>query len=176
MNQVLGHLKAEGYKVSRSKIYGQHDKAFLARDKDGGIPLNTVQSYIKWARLKKVSDMGPDGEPRITELSLSRQSEELRRLKAQADREEFKRDREQGLYIPREDLEQELASRALLLDAGLRRMFQESLADWVFLVEGNPTKVRELQDQIFEQLDGLMNEYANLDSFQVLVDPDAELA
>ena len=81
-------------------------------------------------------------------------------------------DRDQGLWIAREDLELEMAARAAVLDQGIRNLVRIRAEDWISMVGGDPARAGELREAINSALDQLMNQYVKTDAFQVMFEEE----
>lgn len=162
-----------GYKVGKSKVYADIKARLLLPGPDGAFGLEDVKKYARAVGLAKAG-------PSATEKKAAAEDDRERQLKLQAERitaEQIARiktmdaDKRAGLLMPRPEFEAEVAARALVLDAGLRRLVREQVPDWVFMVAGDPKRARDLMDRINDELDSLMNEYASLETFQVMLAP-----
>ena len=164
---AVGWLQRQGYKVNKTKLYSDCKKGLLRVQDDGSILVRDLVEYISRANLNQLSnETRPTQE--LDELSLQERSSKAEREYWQSRREKLRYEREIGRYIPREDVELELASRAALFERILRRRIRERAIDWIELVGGDTKKNQELIADMFKELDAALNEYANTDHFQVL--------
>ncbi|MEA3428801.1 MAG: hypothetical protein U9Q84_06255, partial [Thermodesulfobacteriota bacterium] len=89
-------------------------------------------------------------------------------------RNRHKREVEEGKYIPRDQFEMELASRAGVLDAGWQHLNQSKAVDWIETVEGNPKKAGEFIAALNQAKNGILNQYATTQEFQVIIEEVVE--
>lgn len=171
VGEVLAYLQESGRQIEKSKIYEDVKKGrlkktnnrFKRRDIDryaAGLPLSTT----------------PDGRVKDVEDRQRRKDEaEIRIKEATAKREEIKTSVMEGQYILREQVDQELAARAMALHSGLKSQFEAAALDLVTRVGGEPKKSRALVAALEEVLDGACNEYARIIEFEVIIsDEDDE--
>ncbi len=92
---------------------------------------------------------------------------EAEKLEEQAKAERFKNDVREGKFIPRDDVEVELAARAGVLATGLRTAFETQMLDFIYLVGGNPKKAADLLLAYERQLDMALNEYSRPITYDV---------
>mgnify|MGYP000547242026 CR=1 FL=1 len=72
-----------------------------------------------------------------------------------------------GKYIARDEVEIELAGRAVILSNSLRHLAQKKSADIIDLVKGDLAVQGELIEFLTALFDRLLNEYASNKEFQV---------
>jgi hypothetical protein len=68
----------------------------------------------------------------------------------------------------------EVAARAVILDTGIRHMFQVNVAEYIALVGGDMMKTNVLLDRMYADFDKTMNGFATVDRFQVMIVPGSE--
>lgn len=159
---VCSHLERTGFRISKSKLYRDRDKGMIRVNEDGTVPETEVRAYASTLdRIEgNIDDMSNVmNRKALKELEL--RDEQVKKLR-------FARKIEEGKYMPRADFESELASRAVVLDAGFRHMIQMRTAEWVAMVSGKPALVPDLVKNMNQELDRLMNEYATMENFQVM--------
>ena len=168
VGEVLAYLQESGRQIEKSKLYAdvrsgklrKTDKKFKRRDVDryaASLPLSTT----------------PDGRVKDAEDRQRRKDEaEIRIKEATAKREEIKTAVMEGQYVLREQVDQELAARAMALNSGLKSQFEAAALDLVAKVGGDPKKGRALVAALEEALDGALNEYARVIEFEVIIGED----
>lgn len=166
--EVMKHLRREGFKIGKSKLYKDSAAGLLKIQPDGSVLERDIDRYVRVAGLKKPAEIS-DGELQI--LQKKKNEMEVRKLEAQVSDLTFKQAVAQGRYIPRAEFEMEMAGRAGALDAGLRHRFLSECRDLVDAVSGDPALVPIIQEMLGKMLDEALNEYASLDNFQVIIDP-----
>jgi len=169
---VLSYLKAEGWKVKKTSLYRhQKEGKFVPRD-DGTYRQNDIDKYARtW--LKQVAT-GQRVNERIEDLQLRKLERELQKLDIENKHKEFNFVKDQGKYISKELMEIELATRAGILDAGLKHWIQSRVAEWIRVVNGDMKKIGELINILNRNLDEQINTYASAGEYQVIIDAEEE--
>lgn len=165
MNAVLEYLRDCGRKVAKSKLYNDVKAGLLLKHK-GGFRLSDVDVYAQ--SLPLTSAPKEDGD-RIKRLTQRRQEATIAKIEQETERIRFKGEVERGKYIPREDVELELASRALVLESGIKQAVEMNVLDLIHLVEGTPNKSQEFLERFEEMLNAALNEYASTAEFEVRI-------
>lgn len=172
---VAKWLAENGYKVKKSKVYKDVDAGLLKMELDGTITIESVRRYIGHPEAGiseqiKTAETGQDREVREYHRKTASAKAEKIELEVQKLRREM--EVEEGKWIPRENLELEMAGRAAVLDQGLRNLIQIRVDHWINLVNGDQARSGELRAAMFDELDALMNSYVSTDTFQVLFEED----
>lgn len=165
-------LRRQGYKIGKTKLYDDAQKGLIQIQADGKIKESDLWAYVSAVGLDQPDVSGPDPS-QVQEAQREKTELEKQELQIKIEERTFKLERERGRYIPREDLELELASRAGVFDSGLRTMIKANARDWVAMVHGRADLVPDLVETMFTELDKLLNEYARMDRFQVIFEEDA---
>ncbi len=173
---VYRHLKANGWKVGKSKVYSDVGTR-LKPDKDGKYSLETVELYaLKY--LKRVAPSGPENvADELEKLHLERLRREVSLRKRQEEKLCFELELKKGKYIPIEQFERELAARMIVLRAGFANMIALCLDDWIAALQDDPVKGRAfMREAIIENYHELLYEYARLPEWTVEFtnDPDRQ--
>jgi len=155
---VLTWLQENGWQVSRSGFYKHFREGKLRPEQDGTFTLTAVEKYAK-TFLKRAST-GKKVRVAIDDLLRKKAGLEVRSLEIKTAREEFKRGIEEGKYIPRDQLELELAARAAVLDAGLTHLFQSQAGALIEVASGDPRKTAEVVHRLIAEKDRFLNQYA----------------
>ena len=79
-----------------------------------------------------------------------------------------------GRYVLREDVELELAGKAVVLESGLKAMILAHAGEFVALVDGDEKKTGELVRALTEELDQALNEFATTREFHVIFQANLE--
>ncbi|MBW2650661.1 MAG: hypothetical protein JRC66_06570 [Deltaproteobacteria bacterium] len=169
---VTKWLKDNGWKVSKSTVYNRIGKAKLLSREDGLFHLKDVKKYARVFLKrrdtgKRVQDEQDDLQRRKTRL-------EVEKLEISNARDRRKQEVEEGEYIPRDQLEIELASRAAVLDAGIAHFFQSNAGAWIDIVSGDQRKLSELIGMLMAAKDDFMNQYARAKEFVVEMGEQSE--
>jgi len=160
---VVRYLQDQGYKIKKSKVYKDADAGLLKMQPDGTILEAAVAKYIANPRsglVKGVPLYPPvDDDDVVRKKALA----DLRLAEAKVSELEFKLEIEQKKWIRRDQFELELAGRLAVLEAGMKNLLQMRMADY-----RDADTVSHAADTASADLDGLLREYANTDTFQVL--------
>ena len=167
---VLAYLGEGGRKVRKSKLYQDVKAGLLVRQPGGGFLRAAVDVYAEGLPLEAVPK---DISDQNKELARRRQEATIRKIEEETARIRFKGEVERGRYIPREDVELELAGRAVVLESGIRQAVEMNVLDLVHLVGGDPRKSQEFLERFEAMLDAALNEYAGTAEFEVTFN-DAE--
>ena len=165
-------LQENGWKVSKSTVYNRIGRAKLLPREDGLFYLKDVKKYAR--TFLKRADTGMRLQDEQDELQRRKTRLEVEKLEEEVARAKHKRAVEEGAYIPRDQLEIELASRAAVLDAGISHFFQSEAGAWIQLVGGDQRKLPELISILMTAKDDLMNQYARAKEFVVEIGEQSE--
>lgn len=165
--EVLRYLQEEcGRQIAKSKLYEDIKKG-LCRKENKKFRRIDVDKYA--ASLPRSTT--PDGRVADAEARLARKEEaEIRIKEAQAEREEKKNAIMDGKYVLREDVDQELAARAVALNTGLKSKIEAAALELVKKVNGNPKRARTLVQEVEKLIDAASNEFAQPIEFEVNLD------
>ncbi len=165
---VLEYLNENGYSISQGKLYGHAKKGLLRLQPDKSVLMSSVEAYINNpdSGLIKHAETGQTEED---QAKVSRKLDlELSLLKTKAERQRFDFDKEKGRYLPREEFELELASRAAVLETGFKHRFKTRVGEWIQLCGGDQGKRTLLLDAMLKELDVQLNDFATSERYQVM--------
>lgn len=163
---VCDHLKACGYKISKSKLYRDRDKGMIRVLPDGRVLESEVRGYA--STLERID--GDIGD--LNDIHAKKVSKEVERLDEQIAKLRFEREKEEGKYIPRKDFEAELAARAVVFEAGFRHLFNVKVREWIAMVSGKMEKSAELLRDLNMSLDEQLTMFASIRTFQVMFEEE----
>ncbi|UIJ38503.1 hypothetical protein LWC08_02750 [Desulfobaculum bizertense] len=161
---VLAFLSEEGRKVKKSKLYADIKSGLLRKQPDGTFSESEVLAYAESLPVMAVPKK--DSE-QLKELAARRQLATIHKLEEETSRIQFRAEVERGKYIPRENLELELASRGVVLGSGIRQAVEMNVLDLIHLVGGDPRKSQEFLERFEAMLDEALNEYSSVLEFEV---------
>lgn len=165
VSAVLKYVEEAGRKLKKTKLYDDIGLGRLKKQPDGTFKLRDVDRYAATLPTLGTSDkVAVDAAQR----QKRREEAEIRRIENAAAKDEFQLGVLKGRYITRETVYLELAGRAVTLASGLKTAFESSILDLISLVEGNPRKAQNLIQALEEKLDAALNEYAQVEEFEVL--------
>jgi hypothetical protein len=170
--EVLNYLVAAGWKVTRASLYRHQQMGKIVPDETGAYRQKDVDKYARTflkqiATGKRVSEKMDELQRKKIQLEIDNQEEDLKRKR-------WNREREEGKYIKRDEVELELAARAGILDVGLKHWIKAHAADLIRLAGGDMAKVGELISVMARQMDEYINAYAAPMEFTVTIDGSSE--
>jgi hypothetical protein len=169
---VLDYLIRSGWKATKSSLNRHHNQGKILPGSDGIYRQKDVDRYAKtWLKQKST---GKRISEKTDELQRRKLDLELQNLELERKRKSFAFDRDQEKYIPKEQMEIELAGRAGILDAGLKHWVQSRAAEWIRTVGGDIKRVGELINLMNHDLDEHINTYAGAMEYEVIVDADGD--
>lgn len=161
---VLAHAEENMRKLGKSKLFEDVRKGRLRKQPDGSFKLRDVDRYL--ATLPYSGTPDPVYE-RAADRARRKEEEEIRRIKAVADKEEFDLAVKKGLFVPKEKVHLELAARAVTLATGIKTAFEARSLEIAEAVDGNPKKAAGLVEILEAILDEGFNEYSREMEFNV---------
>lgn len=171
LQEVLAHLADAGRKIGKSKLYRDKARGLLKARPDGTFRRADVERYAATLPAHALPDRHVAA---VQEYATRKARAEAEKLEEQARAERFRNEIRAGQYIPREDVEVELAARVGVLGTGLRTMFETSLLDFIHLACGDPRKAPELLSAFERQLDAALNEFSRPMTYEVTFDDAAD--
>jgi hypothetical protein len=170
---ALDYLKASDWSVTRTSLYRHHKEGKLSPRSDGQYALRDIEKYARtW--LKQKSTGKRVGE-KIEELHRRKLELELLNLDLENKRRVLAYDRDLDKYVPKELMEIELATRAGVLDAGLKHWVQSRAAEWIRAAGGDTKKVGDVINLMTHDLEEHINSYARSSEYLVVIDAEEEV-
>jgi len=169
---ILDYLKEDGWRVTKTSLYRHQKEGKFLPQRDGSYARKDIDKYAKsW--LKRQST-GQRLRERTDDLQSRKLDQELRIGAIEEKRKQLSLDKEQGMYIPKELMEVELAARAGVLNAGLKHWIQSRAADWIRAGGGDTKHAGELISLMSRDLDEHINSYASALEYEVVIDAEEE--
>ena len=173
--EAIEYLTRRGYRISKSKFYRDVGKGLIRSNADRTYQAKDLESYARRMNLVQPDLSGPNPK-KVEELHEVKLKKEIEKLEWENKKRELEFEKEQAKYIPRADLELELASRAAVLDSGLRSMIKSHARTWIDLVGGDRSLASTMTADMFTRLDHQFNIYARMDKFIVIFGDENEEA
>jgi len=167
---VIRYLEAQGYQATKS-VYRHRKEGKLKPDADGTYSEATVRRYAKANLRLKASGLKKDDESALRKDELDGVRMELIREQTRLARR--KREIEEGKWVPKSGVAQDLAMRAVMLKTGLKQLVASSVSDWIHLVGGDPRRAPELLRAMLEGHERLLADYARADNVVLVIEPPA---
>jgi hypothetical protein len=172
VDEVLEYLEKAGYVAKKSTVYLHRKQGkFLPKD-DGLFRQKDVDRYAK-SFLKEAST---GQKVKTLEDQLQRQilEEELATAKEKRRKIERENSLSEGKLIDRREVENWLAGRAGILEAGLKHWIQSGVAEWIRMSRGDLKTAGELINAMIRDLDEHINGYAQAKEFDVVIDGEED--
>ncbi len=169
---VLRWLEENGWQIKKSQFY-DHCRDGLLRPVKSGVnkgkyKLSTVERY---ARLNcRRGDTGEKESDREMRLREQKMEVDLEQARIRRDREQFDLNKARGKFIPRAEFDQALVARAVAFMAHLNHTIQQSVPDWIDLVEGDQSHAPELVEVISLGVQQRMGDFAADGEIDVLLE------
>jgi len=163
--EVLAYLQRKGYKVAKSAL-SNHVRARLLRKKTDGFHRRDVDRYAE-LQLKQTASGLDAAETRTADLQERKLKAEIKKLEEQAKKAVLEREVMEGKLIARDEVELELAGRAVALEAGFDHLVYSRAAEMVDLVGGDQAKADRLIAVLLEAKNEWLNQYAGTEEFVV---------
>jgi len=164
---VLVYLKAGGYKIEKSAL-SNHVRTRLLIKKDGCFKRKAVDSYAE-LHLQSGATGQTAADKKTTDLMERKLRAEVGRAEEKNIRARMEREALEGKLISRDDVELELAGRAVALEAGYDHMVYTMAAGLVEMVGGDQAKVDRLITAMLEAKNEWLNQYASTADFVVVL-------
>lgn len=171
IKEVLTYLVQRGFKISQAGIYQHQKEGKIGKDKKTGrFLLPAVEKYAR--SYLPLASTGKLIEEASEALQNKKLNAEIRRIEAQAEKEELSLKVTKGEYIAREEVVRELVGRGLILDSSLRHMLKTATPEIIDLVGGDHSKTGQVMDELMAFVDDVMNSFASVDDFLVTLAND----
>jgi hypothetical protein len=168
IKEVIRFLETEGY-ASTTSVYRHRKEGKLKPDADGSFSEAAVLRYAK-ANLRQMATGLKDSEDAaLRQDKLAEAREELIREQTRLARR--KREIEEGKWVPKAGVAQDLAMRAVMLKTGLKQLITSSVSDWIHLVGGDPRRAPDLLRAMLEGHERLLSDYARADNITLIIEP-----
>lgn len=166
ISEVLKYIEEQSRKVRKTKLYEDVNKGLLKKQADGTFKIRDVDRYLVSLPMLGTADSVAE---KASERQRRKEEQEIRRITAIANKEEFDLAIKQGKYIAKEKVYQELAARAVTLNMQIKTAFEVSAVELVELVEGNPKKTNSLKQKLTEIFENALSEYAKEMDIEVIL-------
>ncbi|TVM32135.1 hypothetical protein [Oceanidesulfovibrio marinus] len=163
--EVTSYLNGQGYKCSKSTVYGHVKKKLLRKGLDGQFSKAAVDRYAK-DHLERLGGFS-DNEERTERARVELLESKAQKSKAEAELAAMKLQVEQGKLIPVEDVDTILSAAVTVLRASMLQFFYGEAASLIHLVEGNPAKTGTLVEHMRKASFSWFNSFAKRHEFMV---------
>lgn len=156
--EVLEHLRADNWKIQKSKLYDDFHAGKLKANPDGSFPLASVAEYARLNLRKEDGTPGTvAGLPSLQERKIL---EEVGRIKADRQMREVAYKEKIGELIRKSEVEIEHAKRIIYLRSDLKNIFRAGAVEIIRTVGGDPQKAPALIAYGVGLIDAALDRYA----------------
>ena len=155
--QVAVFLAGQGWKISENTAYNHRERGLLRPDREGLFSESAVLRYAN-DHLKRKDGAGSE---KLEALQERKVLAEIERAEAQAAKMRLQQEILEGKYIPLEQYQRDLATRARLLKADMLGWVRLSMEEIIFLVGGDPSKAPEALALAERQVEDWLHRYAS---------------
>ena len=170
--EVLSYLEQAGYRIKKSAL-SNHVRSRLLAKKADGFRRKDVDRYAELHLRDAASDQ-TSKDKRAVALQERKMLAEIKKTEEQAIKAKIEREMLEGKLIDRNDVELELAGRAVVLEAGFDHMVYTRAAEWIELVGGEQSRVDRLIASLLACKDEWLNQYASHEEFSVILKSEGE--
>lgn len=163
--EVLRYLLATGWDVRKQTCYNHIGSGKLQKNRGGLYTKNAVKKYAEaWLVHRGLgATVGESDE----NLAKTKTLAEIKRIETAEKRDNLKLEVEKGLYIPRDQVEKELAARVVVVDQSLEFCYRSKITEMVTMVGGDMGKAPLLLDLLIKNKNELMQQMASMDDFTI---------
>ncbi len=161
MLEVVDYLQGQGWKIHKSKAYGDRKAGRIKPQTDGTFLASDADKYAAYW-------LDPLSEAEMENV------DQNRKLKAEADKQEaqakwwgLKTEIESGRYVRREEMEEQLAARAAFLKTDFENFFRSHATEMVIIVTGDQAKTPDLLAFGLSAVGDWLDRYAKQGEFTV---------
>lgn len=170
LSAVLKFLQDQGWKVTKPSLYRHHKEGKFRPDPDGSYKQRTVIKYAK--AFLKLTATGKRQQDTTDDLQREKLQEELKNLKLKNIRDKFNYEKDQGHYIPKAQMDIEIASIIGVLVSGFKYLITSNAAAWIALSGGDHKKTGEVITKAIDDVDEFTNTIANTAEYEVVIEAE----
>lgn len=153
-----------GRKVGQTKLYADIAAGKLKKQPDGSFKQRDIERYAASLSMAGTSDALVE---KVADRARRKDEQEIRRIAAVADREEFTLQVKKGEFVPKAKVHLELAARAVTLSSGIKTSIEAHILDIVAAAGGDPKKAAAVLERLEALLDEALNDYSREMEFEV---------
>lgn len=164
LHETCEHLKAEGYKISKSKIYRDAEVGKITREPDGTVTAEAAREYAKTHLVKAETVHSKED---MKNLQTTKLKKAIRNQDIEYQRKKFDLEREQGRYVPRQSFEIEMTARARFFRSDMENFIRIEAPEIIRTVAGDPEKAPDLIEFYLEHLEKWLDRYSKPRAWKV---------
>ena len=166
---MLQYLRDQGWKISRSQLYRDFNDRKIVK-KGGAFQPADVDRYANIHL--KLAASGKYKRQELEETQLEKADLEKQKLMLDIKRARWAHDREQGLYIPRNQVDLEFAALAGILEAELRSWVRSDVSAWIRAVNGDEKRAGELIVMMSQALDTYLDNLSRPRDYEITLESE----
>ena len=170
---VLDYLQENGWKITKTSLYRHQGQGKLLSSPDGSYTKAIVKKYAM--TFLKQTATGKRVSQATDALQQKKLNQDIELQAIKIEREIFHSAKEQGLYIPKDQMDIEVASAMGVLLSGTKHWLQSEAAEWIAVVGGNNKKVGEFINLITNSYDELTNSLSHSRQYEVIFETNDEI-
>lgn len=153
-----------GRKIGQTKLYADIAAGKLKKQPDGSFKQRDIERYAASLSMAGTPDALVE---KVADRARRKDEQEIRRIAAVADREEFALQVKKGQYVKKSSVHLELAARAVILSSGIKTSLEAHILDIMSAAGGDPKKATAVLESLERILDEALNEYSREMEFEV---------
>jgi hypothetical protein len=138
--EALEYLEAQQWKIGKTKFYDDLKNRVIERREDGRISILALDEYTRC--LSKLD--GTPGHMAGRSLQEQKTIQEIERIRIDREMREVRLHAERGEWVPRSDVEIELAKRTNYLRSDLKNIFRALAGEIIKVTKGDPSTIPAL--------------------------------
>ena len=159
--EVFEYLKAQGNKISKTKLYDDVAKGKLPIQKDGTILKKDLGWYVKHPASNLVAGTAAVSLPQnLDDVQVRKIEADIRKSEAQALLAEKKAGMLSGQLIDKDLFYGEIAARSAVFKSDLINFFRAKASDMIDLVSGDQKKATDLMEFCIFALEASISRYS----------------
>ncbi|SDP29040.1 hypothetical protein [Desulforhopalus singaporensis] len=162
-------LLENGWQISKTQFYDHCNEGLLRpRKSDGKYDLKTVKKYAN-LHVRKL-ETGQKESDREIQMREEKLSIALEREKMGLESDRFNLEKKKGKYVAVSDVELMIVGRAVAFMAHLNHTVQQSVPDWIDIVNGDQSMAPQLVEAISRSVEQRMGDFAVNAEFDVILE------
>ncbi len=162
--EVFLSIQDAGYILSQAKFYRDCSKpgkegGRIRVNADGTVNEAEVREYCK--NLKRIEGDIDD----LKDVQSTKGKMEVEKLQEQVAKLRFDREKDEGKYVLKEEVDLKIISTLTVLDIHFRQLIDMNMSEICRILGGDIKKMNDAKDCLDELIDEMMNKLAMADSF-----------
>lgn len=160
IQEVIRYIEGLGF-VGTKSVYRHKSEGKLRPNEDGTYSKEAVKKYAEVFLKQRATGLKKSEDATLQQRQLLTAREEL--LREQTLLARRKREVEEGKWVLKSSVSQDLAMRAVMLKTGLKQLATSGVGEWVSLVGGDPRRIPDLLRLVLDGFERVLDDYARAD-------------